>query len=338
MSSSVDWRLSVAPMMDWTDPACRYLLRLISQQTRLYTEMVPAQALWHAGAERFFTTHPSEHPVAVQLGGSDKKQLAHAAGLAQSWGFAEVNLNVGCPSDRVQSGEFGACLMREPSRVAGLVAAMRAATDLPVTVKCRIGVDEDDRYDQLCAFTQAVVDAGVAGLIVHARKAWLSGLSPKENRDIPPLRYDVVAALKGDFSDIPIVLNGGITDLDQAKHWITAVDGVMIGRAAYHNPWLLIDADQQIFGEAAQQRPTREGVALAYRDYIAERITPGVPISRYTRHLVGLYQGLPGAKVWRRALSEGAAVRGAGPEVIDQALIAWQATAERQAEWAAARA
>jgi tRNA-dihydrouridine synthase A len=317
-------KLSVAPMMDWTDPACRYLLRLITRHTLLYTEMVPAQALWHGRAERFLAGDASEHPVAVQLGGSDPQQLAHGAHLAQVWGYDEVNLNVGCPSDRVQSGRFGACLMREPDLVAELVRAMREASDLPVTVKSRIGVDHDDHYDQLCAFVDTVASAGADGLIVHARKAWLSGLSPKQNREIPALRHDMVAQLKADFPQLTIVLNGGIKDLAAAEHWGEAVDGVMIGREAYHNPWLLAEADQRIFAApGAPKAPDRASVARQYRDYVACRHYAGVPISRYTRHLMGLFQGLPGARVWRRALSEAAARPGAGSEIIDEALDQW---------------
>lgn len=332
MRNTPDPRLSVAPMMDWTDPACRYLLRLITRRTLLYTEMVPAQALWHGRAERFLAGHPAEHPVALQLGGSDPAQLAHGAALAQSWGYDEVNLNVGCPSDRVQSGRFGACLMREPALVGELVRAMREATTLPVTVKSRIGVDHDDHYEQLSHFTDTLIRAGADGLIVHARKAWLSGLSPKENREVPPLRYEVVAQLKRDFPMLPIVLNGGIRDLETAEAWGQQLDGVMIGREAYHNPWLLAEADQRIFHDARAPRAVdRATVARQYRDYVAERHVPGVPISRYTRHLVGLYQGLPGAKIWRRALSEGAAKPGAGPAVIDEALAQWEARAGRLA-------
>ncbi|MDR9433094.1 MAG: tRNA dihydrouridine(20/20a) synthase DusA [Spiribacter sp.] len=332
MRAPSDFTLSVAPMMDWTDPACRYLFRLMTRHTRLYTEMVPSQALWHGREARFLAGDPIEHPVAVQLGGSEIAELSHGAMLAERWGYDEVNLNVGCPSDRVQSGRFGACLMNEPYRVARLVAAMKTATTLPVTVKCRIGVDHNDRYSALCRFTEALHQAGVDGLIVHARKAWLSGLSPKENREIPPLRYEVVAALKQDFPALPIVLNGGITQLTDAREWLRSVDGVMIGREAYHNPWLLAAADAFIFGDETVVKPNRVSVARAYQAYVAERHQPGVPISRYTRHLVGLFQGLPGAKVWRRALSQAAAVKGAGPEVIDQAITAWQGVNTRHDE------
>ena len=322
MSITPDLRLSVAPMMDWTDPACRYLLRLISRHTRLYTEMVPAQALWYGKAERFLAGHPAETPVAVQLGGSDPRQLAHGAALAEQWGYDEVNLNVGCPSDRVQSGRFGACLMREPTLVRELVASMRESTALPVTVKSRIGVDNDDHFDQLCYFTEQVIAGGADALIVHARKAWLQGLSPKQNREVPPLRHETVAALKAVFPDLPVVLNGGILDLNTAAGWLDRLDGVMIGREAYHNPWLLAEADARIFGDGKAPPPDRTAVALAYRDYVAARWHAGIPMTRFTRHLAGLFQGLPGARVWRRALSEEAGRKGAGPEVIEAALAA----------------
>lgn len=320
-------RFSVAPMMDWTDPACRYLLRLISRHTLLYTEMVPAQALWHASPGRFLDGHPAEHPVAVQLGGSEPDQLAYGAALAERWGYDEVNLNVGCPSDRVRSGRFGACLMREPERVGELVAAMGEATDLPVTVKCRIGVDDQDDESALQTFTEAVTDAGAACLIVHARKAWLQGLSPKQNREVPPLRYDRVAALKQVFPSLPIVLNGGLRELDAATGWLDTLDGVMIGREAYHNPWMLAEVDARVFNDPPAAPPEREAVVLAYRDYVAARWHPEIPITRFTRHLSGLFQGLPGARAWRRTLSERGAARGAGPAVIDEALAAWRAAA-----------
>ncbi len=330
--SPMDLRLSVAPMMDWTDPACRYLLRLITRHTRLYTEMVPAQALWHNNPARFLNGDASEHPVALQLGGADAEQLAFGTRLGTQWGYDEINLNVGCPSERVRSGRFGACLMREPALVGELVRAMREETDRPVTVKCRIGVDHDDDYSQLCHFTESVLAAGVSALIVHARKAWLNGLSPKQNREIPPLRHDRVAALKADFPELPVVLNGGIRDLKSCRKWLEALDGVMIGREAYHNPWLLACADRQIFADAGTATPDRVEVAQHYRDYVTRQHRPGVPISRFTRHLSGLFQGLPGARVWRRALSEGAARPGAGPGVIDDALAQWQAVMARRAE------
>ena len=322
MSMTPDLRLAVAPMMDWTDPACRYLLRLISRHTRLYTEMVPAQALWHGRAGRFLAGHPAEAPVALQIGGSDPQQLAHAAALAGQWGYDEVNLNVGCPSDRVQSARFGACLMREPGLVGELVASMREATHLPVTVKSRIGVDEDDSFEQLCHFTERVIAGGADALIVHARKAWLSGLSPRQNREVPPLRHATVAALKAAFADFPVVINGGIRDLQTAADWLETLDGVMIGRAAYHDPWLLAEADARIFQASAQPAPDRVSVARAYRDYVAAHWRAGEPITRYTRHLAGLFQGLPGARAWRRALSEAAGRPDASPALIDAALAA----------------
>lgn len=318
--TQIDMRLSVAPMMDWTDSSCRYLLRLISQHTRLYTEMVPAQALWHAGAERFLHHHPAENPVALQLGGSDPKHLAYGASLAMEWGYDEVNLNVGCPSDRVQAGRFGACLMKEPAYVGELVQAMGAATSLPITVKSRIGVDEMDSYEAFHHFANIMLKAGASALIVHARKAWLKGLSPKQNREVPPLRYDYVSAIKKALPALPIVVNGGIKTLDESLPWLETLDGVMIGRAAYHDPWVLAAADTRIFDHQKDTELTRRAVAQGYRDYVLATRTPDVPISRFTRHLIGLYQGQPGAKIWRRMLSEGAAHKGAGIEVIDRAI------------------
>jgi len=296
--------------------------------------MVPAQALWHAGPERFLAGHPAENPVALQLGGSKPKHIAHGARLGEQWGYDEINLNVGCPSDRVQSGRFGACLMKEPALVAELVTAMRESTDLPVTVKSRIGVDDHDDYEHLQTFVEAISAAGVDALIVHARKAWLKGLSPKQNREVPPLRYDRVEQLKADFPDLPMVVNGGIQSLAEAKDWLGRVDGVMIGREAYHNPWLLAEADGEIFERPRESAPQREAVIRAYQEFIAERLEPGVPISRYTRHMIGLYQGLPGAKIWRRSLSEGAARKGAGVEIIDQALEARSSAISRLADYA----
>lgn len=315
-----DRRLSVAPMMDWTDPACRYLLRLVSRHTLLYTEMVPAQAVWHGKAERFLAHHPAEHPLAVQFGGADPEQLALCAREAEARGYDEVNLNVGCPSDRVQSGRFGACLMAEPERVARLVAAMRAATRLPVTVKTRIGIDRQDDYASFLRFVDTVAAAGCETFIIHARKAWLRGLSPKQNREVPPLRYDFVAALKRDRPGLEVIVNGGVADLATTREWLAVVDGVMIGREAYHNPYLLAEADRRIFGDTAAPVVSREAVVTGYRAYVAAELARGARLSRMSRHLVGLFQGLPGARAWRRTLSEGAARPDAGVEVIDRAL------------------
>ncbi|WP_440995385.1 tRNA dihydrouridine(20/20a) synthase DusA [Arhodomonas sp. SL1] len=314
-----DRRLSVAPMMDWTDRHFRYLARLLSRRTLLYTEMVPAQALWHGKAERFLRFHPDEHPVALQLGGAEPEQLAHGAGLAEAWGYDEVNLNCGCPSDRVRSGRFGACLMAEPALVARLVATMRAATTLPVTVKTRVGIDHQDNYDFLARFVEAVAEAGCRSITVHARKAWLGGLSPKENRTIPPLDHARVARLKGDFPGLEVIVNGGIADLDAAEGQLVRLDGVMIGRAAYQDPYMLAEADRRIFGEATPP-PSRQAVARAYADYVAAELAAGERLSRMTRHLVGLYQGLPGARAWRRHLSEHGPRRDADATVITEAL------------------
>nr|WP_255414643.1 tRNA dihydrouridine(20/20a) synthase DusA [Spiribacter halobius] len=316
----LDRRLSVAPMMDWTDPACRYLLRLISRHTLLYTEMVPAQAVWHGRVERFLAHHASEHPLAVQFGGADAEQLAFCAREAEAWGYDEVNLNVGCPSDRVQSGRFGACLMAEPGLVAELVAAMREATTLPVTVKTRIGIDHQDDYASFLRFVDTVAEAGCGTFIIHARKAWLKGLSPRQNREIPPLRYEFVEALKRDRPGLEVIINGGITTLAEAEAWLEHVDGVMIGREAYHNPYLLAEADRRLFGDSDARPPSREAVVAGYREYVAGELARGARLSRMSRHLVGLFQGLPGARAWRRTLSEGAARADAGTEVIDRAL------------------
>ncbi|MGA7801184.1 MAG: tRNA dihydrouridine(20/20a) synthase DusA, partial [Gammaproteobacteria bacterium] len=288
-------------MMDWTDRHCRYFLRLISRHTWLYTEMVTSGAVLHGDRERLLGFDPCEHPVALQLGGSEPAELAEAARISAAFGYDEINLNVGCPSDRVQSGRFGACLMVEPERVARSVAAMAAAVTVPVTVKTRIGVDEHDSYESLYGFVDAVAAAGCRTLIVHARKAWLQGLSPKENREVPPLRYDVVYRLKADFPDLEIVVNGGVHGLDEAQHHLRHVDGVMIGRQAYHNPYLLAAADGRIFGDTAQA-PSREAVAAALLPYVEEQLALGVPLQRVTRHILGLFQGVPGARAWRRHL------------------------------------
>ncbi|MGQ9658900.1 MAG: tRNA dihydrouridine(20/20a) synthase DusA [Thermochromatium sp.] len=308
-------RLSVAPMLDWTDRHCRYFLRLISRHTLLYTEMITTGALIHGDRERFLRYDPAEHPVALQLGGSDPRDLAHCARMAEDWGYDEVNLNVGCPSDRVQNGRFGACLMAEPALVAECVAAMRAAVQVPVTVKHRIGIDERDGYGQLVEFVGHLEAAGCDAIIVHARKAWLKGLSPKENRDIPPLRYEVVRDLKRDFPSLPIVINGGIKTLDAAVEFLRTLDGVMIGRAVYHNPWLLAEADRCIFGDA-HPLPTRRQVLEAFIPYAERQLAAGVPLSAMSRHLLGLFQGQPGARAWRRRISEQVQRPGAGVEVL----------------------
>lgn len=306
-------------MMDWTDRHDRYFLRLISRQVRLYTEMITTGAILHGDQDKLLRYDASEHPVAIQLGGSDPKELAAAADIAAAWGYDEINLNVGCPSDRVQTGRFGACLMAEPQLVADCVAAMGAAVAVPVTVKSRIGIDERDSYDHLIEFIGANADAGCTTFIIHARKAWLQGLSPRENREIPPLHYDVVYRLKRDFPALTIVINGGITDLDQVDAHLARVDGVMLGRAAYQNPYLLAEVDRRFFGDT---RPplSRHQVVEALLPYVEQQLAQGVHLSAITRHILGLFQGLPGARAWRRHLSEHTHRRGAGVEVLQVAL------------------
>lgn len=313
-------RLSVAPMMDWTDRHCRYLHRLLSRQTLLYTEMVTAPALVRGGAMHLLDYSAQEHPVALQLGGSDPQELAQAARLGADAGYDEVNLNCGCPSDRVQSGTFGAVLMKDPARVAECVAAMREAVDVDVTVKCRIGVDQQTPDEVLPAFLEQVRDAGCERVTIHARKAWLQGLSPKENRDIPPLDYDLVHRMKTAFPDLHISINGGITSLEQARsHLEAGLDGVMIGRAAYHQPTdILAAADPVIFGGGQATDPIE--VVQKMVPYVEAHLAAGGRLHQITRHMLGLFAGRPGARAWRRALSEGAVHQGAGPEVMMQAL------------------
>lgn len=305
-------------MMDWTDRHCRYFLRQVAPRVRLYTEMVTTAALLHGDRERLLAYHPDEHPLAVQLGGSEPDELARCARWAEQAGYDEVNLNVGCPSDRVQSGRFGACLMLEPERVADCVRAMRDAVDVPVTVKCRIGVDEQDSYDALAGFVSELRAAGLSQLTVHARKAWLQGLSPKQNREIPPLQYERVYRLKQDFPDLPVSINGGITSVAAVAAHLAHVDGVMLGRAAYHDPWLLVAVESLLPGRATGV--TRHDVARAMLPYIDEVMRHGVRLQQVVRHMLGLFQGRPGAKAWRRYLSEHAHRDGAGVEVVEGAL------------------
>lgn len=310
---------SVAPMMDWTDRHERFFLRLLSRRTTLYTEMITTGALIHGDAERFLKFHPDEHPVAIQLGGSDPADLARCAKMAAVRGYDEVNLNVGCPSDRVQAGRFGACLMLEPRLVADCVDAMASAVDVPVTVKSRIGVDEQDSFDALCKFVEGVAAAGCQRVIIHARKAWLTGLSPKENREIPPLKYDVVYAVKQQFPHLEIVLNGGVETVADAKMHLDEVDGVMMGRAAYQNPWVLSDVDCEIFGDEPNAR-SRSDIILAYLEYVEREFANGVPVKAMTRHLMGLFNGVRGARAWRRYLSENAPRPDAAPAILRSAL------------------
>ena len=322
-------KLSVAPMMDWTDRHERAFLRVISRRTLLYTEMVTTGAILHGDRDRLLGFDVGEHPLALQLGGSEPADLAACAREGAGRGYDEINLNLGCPSDRVQRGRFGACLMHEPELVADCVAAMIAAVDIPVTVKTRIGVDEQDSYAALQAFVAKIAAAGCRSFTIHARKAWLSGLSPKENREVPPLRYDVVYDLKRDFPDLEIVLNGGVQSLEEAAAHLTKVDGVMIGRAAYQSPYVLAEADRLIFGESAAPK-SREEIVADFLPYVARQRGAGVPLNSMTRHMLGLFNGLPGARAWRRCLAEEAHKPGAGPEVIAAALERWRRTQERQ--------
>ncbi|MEW8217482.1 MAG: tRNA dihydrouridine(20/20a) synthase DusA [Candidatus Thiodiazotropha taylori] len=315
ISEKIDRRFSVAPMLDWTDRYCRYFLRLISSHVLLYTEMVTTGAILHGNRARFLDFDPSEHPVALQLGGSEPEALAECAKLGEAWGYDEINLNVGCPSDRVQSGRFGACLMLTPELVADCVKAMRDQVTIDVTVKHRIGVDDQDSYQALCDFVGKVSEAGCETFIVHARKAWLQGLSPKENREIPPLHYETVHQLKRDYPDLQIIINGGITTLEQVEENLKQVDGVMIGREAYNNPWILSQADSLIYGSEGSPA-SRHQIIESMIPYIDQELSAGTPINRITRHILGLFQGLPGAKKWRRMLSEEAHKAGADSSLI----------------------
>lgn len=312
-------RLSVAPMMDWTDRHCRFFHRLMTRRAMLYTEMVTAPAILHGPRDRLLAYHDAEHPVALQLGGSDPLELAKAVQLAQPYGYDEINLNVGCPSDRVQSGCFGAILMERPQLVAECVAAMQGETDQPVTVKCRIGVDDHEPETMLPQFLEVVAGAGVTHFIIHARKAWLKGLSPKENREIPPLDYPLVLRMKQHFPELTICINGGIDSLDLARDLLgQGLDGVMIGRAAYHDPASVLLGADALWGDAPSQ--TALEVAAAMRPYIAAHLEAGGRLHQITRHMLGLFHGRPGARAWRRVLSEGASRDGAGLEVYNAAL------------------
>ncbi|CUH84892.1 putative tRNA-dihydrouridine synthase [Thalassovita mediterranea] len=321
-------RLSVAPMMDWTDRHCRYLHRLLSRETLLYTEMVTAPALVRGGAVHLLDFNEEEHPVALQLGGSDPAELAQAAKLSEERGYDEVNLNCGCPSDRVQSGTFGAVLMRQPTLVADCVKAMQDAVSVEVTVKCRIGVDDQDPHEVLPAFLEEVSATGCNRFTIHARKAWLQGLSPKENRDIPPLDYDLVHAMKARFPELHLSLNGGVTSLAEAQvHLDRGLDGVMIGRSAYHQPAdILCAADPQIYGTGEVTDPVT--VVHQMLPYIENHVSAGGKLGQVTRHMLGLFAGKPGARQWRRILSENAHKPGAGPDLVVEALAAVTGAAE----------
>ncbi len=314
-------RLSIAPMMDWTDSHCRVFHRLLAPHARLYTEMVHAQAVIHGDRDRLLGFDRSEHPVALQLGGSEPALLAQAARIGQEWGFDEVNLNVGCPSDRVQAGRFGACLMKEPALVAENVAAMIAAVDVPVTVKCRLGVDEEHDYARFLSFVDTVSDAGCRIFFVHARNAWLQGLSPKENREVPPLRYDWAYRLKRERPALAVVVNGGIATLEDASTHLQHADGVMLGRAAYHDPYLLHRLDVAWFG--GEPKP-RADLLHALRPYVENKLSQGVALKHITRHVLGLFHGQSGGRAYRQILSEGAHRAGADWTLLEQALAATQ--------------
>jgi len=313
----VSHRFSVAPMMDWTDRHCRFLHRQLSWRALLYTEMVTADAVIHGVRSRLLEFDAREKPVALQLGGSDPVKLSEAAKIGEGFGYSEINLNVGCPSDRVQSGRFGACLMREPELVAECVAAMRAAVSIPVTVKCRIGVDDQNPEEALRDVIGLCARAGVKIFAVHARKAWLEGLSPKENRDVPPLDYDLVYRVKREHPKLAILLNGGISTLDQAEEHLKHVDGVMMGRAAYHSPAMLTEVDTRFFGG---ERVDFDAAVVSYIDYVADQLTHRVPLNVMTKPMLGLFNGRPGARLFRRHLSEHATRRGADISVLHDAM------------------
>ena len=320
----LDRKLSVAPMMDWTDRHCRFFHRLLTPSALLYTEMVTTGAIIHGDADRFLAYNAEEHPLALQLGGSEPDDLAKCARIAEQRGYDEVNLNVGCPSDRVQRGRFGACLMLEPELVGQCVSAMREAVDIPVTVKTRLGVDDFDSYDFMTEFVGRVAEAGCTTFIMHARKAVLAGLSPKQNRDVPPLRYHRVYRLKQEAPGLEIVINGGIDSVEAVKEHLQHVDGVMLGRAAYHNPWLLAECQQQLF--AGPDVISREDVIDSMQAYIRQQVGSGVAVKHISRHLLGLFQGLPGAKAWRRYLSENAFRDDNNTELLTQALAVMRPT------------
>jgi tRNA-dihydrouridine synthase A len=314
-----DIRFSVAPMMDWSDTHCRVFHRILSKRARLYTEMLTTGAVIHGDRARLLGFDASEHPVALQLGGSEPAHLAEAAKIGADFGYDEININVGCPSDRVKDGRFGACLMAEPDLVARGVAAMKQAVDVPVTVKCRIGIDDQDPEVALDTLARAVVAAGADGLIVHARKAWLNGLSPKENRNIPPLNYDRVYRLKAAMPDVPIVINGGIIGITEAAEHLSHVDGAMLGRAAYQEPWRLLSVDPELFGEPAPHATMKDAFE-AMMPYIEDQLAQGTRLHSITRHFVGAFHGVRGARAFRRHLAENGVKHGAGINVLRDAI------------------
>ncbi len=309
----------VAPMLDCTDRHARFFMRLISKRARLYTEMINCGALIHGDRDSFLAFDESEHPLALQLGGSNPIELAQCTRYAKEYGYDEVNLNVGCPSDRVQAGRFGACLMKEPQIVGECIRAMSSAADIEVTVKCRIGVDEFDSYEHLKTFITIVAQENCSTFIIHARKAWLKGLSPKQNRSVPPLCYDTVYQLKRDFPHLKIIINGGINTLDQSQSHLKHTDGVMLGREVYSNPFILAEVDQLLYDEVSQQH-SRKALLETFFPYIERQLSDGMKLSHISRHLVGLFRGMPGARLYRRHISENAFKPGAGIEILTQAL------------------
>ncbi|MBB6066351.1 tRNA-dihydrouridine synthase A [Pseudoxanthomonas broegbernensis] len=318
--------IAVAPMMDWTDRHCRFFHRLLAPHARLYTEMVHANAVVLGDRERLLGFDPVEHPVALQLGGSEPALLARAARIGAEWGYDEINLNCGCPSDRVQAGRFGACLMKEPALVADCVAAMAAAVRVPVTVKCRLGVDEEHDYDRFRTFVDTVAAAGCGSFVVHARNAWLQGLSPKENREVPPLRYEWAWRLKSERPDLQVLVNGGIASLEQVQAQLARVDGAMLGRAAYHDPYLLHRLDVALYGGELRERAQ---LLQALRPYAEARMAEGGALKHIVRHVLGLFHGQPGGRAFRQVLSEGAHRPDAGWALVERALQA--ATGQRRA-------
>ena len=316
----INRRFCVAPMLDWTDRHERYLLRLISKRAVLYTEMVTTGALIHGDPHRYLQYNREEHPLALQLGGSTPKDMASCAKLAEDYAYDEVNINVGCPSDRVQNGAFGACLMAEAELVAENVAAMREAVDIPVTVKNRTAIDDMPEYETLYHFLQTVSEAGCKTFIIHARKAWLKGLSPKQNRDVPPLNYQLVYQMKQEFPHLEIILNGGIKTLAECEQHLAKVDGVMLGREVYHNPFILREVDKKIYGDDTQKQQTELEVLQLYMQYMQKELAKGVYLKHLSRHLLGFFNGQPGAKAWRRYISENAYKPGADINVIKKAL------------------
>jgi tRNA-dihydrouridine synthase A len=312
-------RFCIAPMMEWTDRHCRFFHRQLSRHAMLYTEMLTAKAAIHGKRDWLLAFNRQEHPVALQIGGSEPRELAEAARIGADYGYDEINLNVGCPSDRVQAGRFGACLMAEPELVAECVGAMCAVVSVPVTVKCRIGIDDQDSEADFARFIETVASAGCSTFIVHARKAWLEGLSPKQNRDVPPLDHDRVYRLKAARPDLTVIINGGIASLDDAGLHMSHVDGVMLGRAAYQSPWTLADVDHRFYDGSLPRTDLRDAV-LAMMPYIGEQLAKGHRLHSITRHMVGLFQGMPGARAWRRTLSDAGARPDAGVELLHEAL------------------